>query len=186
VACNVRVPTPGVIVTPLSIVMVIRRQDVEVFMHFVTVPSRRIVTFGAIAGLAALTACDQPTTAPAMPLTASAARGGIGGPLPTRYVLPGSSVFPEGIAYDQRTQRVFVSSTTNGAVFAGHASEEDLAAFLPPGADGPARKIWRRFSRRVPTAAPQRSGSTSTMTATSSWPVALPGSSSCTTRTAVP
>ena len=105
-------------------------------MHFVTVPSRRIVTFGAIASLAALTACDQPATAPAMPLTASAARGGIGGPLPTRYVLPGSSVFPEGIAYDQRTQRVFVSSTTNGAVFAGHASEEDLSAFLAPGADG--------------------------------------------------
>jgi hypothetical protein len=114
--------------------MVIRRQDVEAFM-LVTVSSRRAMRAAVFVGLAAFTACDRPTTAPSIPLTASAAKGD-GGPLPTRYVLPGSSVFPEGVAYDQKTQRVFVSSTTDGTVFAGDVSDETLAPFLAPGADG--------------------------------------------------
>jgi Cu-Zn family superoxide dismutase len=45
-------------------------------------------------------------------------------------------VFPEGIAYDERTQLVFVSSTTDGTIFRGSASDETLTPFLPPGADG--------------------------------------------------
>ncbi len=92
----------------------------------------------AVAALATLAACSDTATAPDATLTASstpAARVD-GGPLPTRYVLPGSAVFPEGIAYDERTQLVFVSSTTNGTVFRGSASDETLAPFLPPGADG--------------------------------------------------
>jgi Cu-Zn family superoxide dismutase len=115
--------------------MVIRRQDVEAFM-LVTVSSRRAMRAAVFVGLAAFTACDRPTTAPSWPLTASAAKGDGGGPLPTRYVLPGSSVFPEGVAYDQQTQRVFVSSTTDGTVFAGDVSDVTLAPFLAPGADG--------------------------------------------------
>ena len=101
-----------------------------------TVLPRPAVFAAAIIGLAAFTACDRPATEATMPLTASAAKGDGGGPLPTRYVLPGSSVFPEGVAYDQKTQRVFVSSTTNGTVFAGDASDETLTQFLAPGADG--------------------------------------------------
>jgi Cu-Zn family superoxide dismutase len=92
----------------------------------------------AVAALATLAACTDTATAPNGTLTASnAATPKVdGGPLPTRYVLPGSSVFPEGIAYDERTQLVFVSSTTDGTIFRGSASDETLAAFLPPGADG--------------------------------------------------
>jgi sugar lactone lactonase YvrE len=92
----------------------------------------------AVAALATFAACSDQATAPGTPLTAphrSSARVD-GGPLPSRYVLPGSSVFPEGIAFDERTQLVFVSSTTDGTVFRGSASDATLTPFLPPGADG--------------------------------------------------
>lgn len=90
------------------------------------------------ATLVAFAACDRPVTAPRPPLTASAAKGASdhGGPLPTRYVLPGTQVFPEGIAYDQATGSVFVSSTTDGTIFRGDDSDETLEQFLAPGADG--------------------------------------------------
>jgi sugar lactone lactonase YvrE len=101
-----------------------------------TVQARRALRSTAVLMLTAFTACTDPTAAPNTPFAANAARSGGGGPLPTRYVLPGSAVFPEGIAYDERTQRVFVSSTTNGTVFAGDVSDETLATFLPPGGDG--------------------------------------------------
>ena len=104
-------------------------------MHLDRVRFRRAAMLGA--ALATFAACSDSATAPNAPLTASPARGEAGGgPLPTRYVLPGSSVFPEGIAYDERTQRVFVSSTTNGTVFAGRSSDAALSPFLPPGGDG--------------------------------------------------
>ena len=85
----------------------------------------RAFTLGAVAAFAA---CDRPTTAPDAPLTASLAKSSThgGGPLPTRYVLPGSRVFPEGIAYDERTGLVFVSSTTDGTIFRGQSSDETL------------------------------------------------------------
>lgn len=92
----------------------------------------------AVIALAAFTACDSPVTAPSSPSTALQAKTADdhGGPLPTRYVLPGDRVFPEGIAYDQASGSVFVSSTTDGTIFRGDDSEETLAAFLAPGADG--------------------------------------------------
>ena len=95
----------------------------------------RAFTLGAVAAFAA---CDRPTTAPDAPLTASLAKSSThgGGPLPTRYVLPGSRVFPEGIAYDERTGLVFVSSTTDGTIFRGQSSDETLTPFLAGGADG--------------------------------------------------
>src|SRR5262245_21726920 len=91
-----------------------------------------------VALLAAFTACDQPVTAPGASPTALAAKSGNddGGPLPTRYVLPGDRVFPEGIAYEQGTVLVFVSSTTDGTVFRGDDSDETLQPFLPPGGNG--------------------------------------------------
>jgi DNA-binding beta-propeller fold protein YncE len=108
----------------------------EIHMHLAPVVTRRVMSVATIAFVATFTACDRPATEPTAPLTASAAKGDGGGALPTRYVLPGSSVFPEGVAFDQKTQRVFVSSTTNGTIFAGDASDETLAAFLAPGGDG--------------------------------------------------
>ena len=106
-------------------------------MQRVLVVPRRVVKTAALAALAVFTACDRPPTAPEVPLAASLAKGGNGvGALPTRYVLPGANVFPEGIAFDQRTQSVFVSSTTNGAIFRGGSGDENLEVFLAPGVDG--------------------------------------------------
>ena len=110
-------------------------------MHLEQVVPARAARALALASLAAFAACDSPVTAPNTPpaaSTANAAKGpkGSGGALPTQYVIPGSAVFPEGIAYDQRTQTVFVSSTTNGAIYRGDAGDETLTLFLPGGADG--------------------------------------------------
>ena len=92
----------------------------------------------SVIALAAFTACDRPATAPEAPSTASRAKTAEdhGGPLPTRYVLPGDRVFPEGIAYHQASGSVFVSSTTDGTIFRGDDSDETLATFLAPGTDG--------------------------------------------------
>jgi sugar lactone lactonase YvrE len=54
----------------------------------------------------------------------------------TRYVLPGATVFPEGIAYQQGTGNFYVSSTTDGTIFRGHVQEEMTSVFLPGGTDG--------------------------------------------------
>jgi Cu-Zn family superoxide dismutase len=110
-------------------------------MHLDLVVPARAARAIALASLAAFAACDSPATAPNTPSaasTASAAKGpnGNGGALPAQYVIPGSAVFPEGIAYDQRTQTVFVSSTTNGAIYRGDAGDETLTPFLAGGADG--------------------------------------------------
>jgi DNA-binding beta-propeller fold protein YncE len=106
----------------------------SVRVAFVRSPARA----AAAIAVAAFTACDQPVTAPNPPLTALAAKTASdhSGPLPTRYVLPGDRVFPEGVAYDQKTGSVFVSSTTDGTIFRGDDSDETLAQFLAPGTDG--------------------------------------------------
>jgi DNA-binding beta-propeller fold protein YncE len=57
-------------------------------------------------------------------------------PRPTRYVLPGTTVFPEGIAFEQSTGYFYVSSTTDGTVFRGNLDEEMTEVFLPGGQDG--------------------------------------------------
>lgn len=106
-------------------------------MHRESPVGRRARRSGVLIVLATLAACSDPVAAPNAPSAANAARSSdAGGAPPTRYVLPGSAVFPEGIAYEQRTQRVFVSSTTDGTVFAGDASDETLSPFLAPGGDG--------------------------------------------------
>jgi Cu-Zn family superoxide dismutase len=55
---------------------------------------------------------------------------------PTRYILPGDAVFPEGIAFQESTGNFFVGSTTDGTIFRGHVKEEMAEVFLPGGADG--------------------------------------------------
>jgi Cu-Zn family superoxide dismutase len=90
----------------------------------------------AAAALLLLGACDRaPATAPDAPRAARAAADG-GGPLPDRYVLPGANVFPEGVAYDQRTGTVYVTATGDGTVYRADARDSALAPFLPGGADG--------------------------------------------------
>jgi WD40 repeat protein len=56
-------------------------------------------------------------------------------PRPTRYILPGATVFPEGIAFEQSTGYFYVSSTTDGTIFRGSLDEEMTEVFLPGGED---------------------------------------------------
>lgn len=58
------------------------------------------------------------------------------GPVRPSYVLPGEAVFPEGIAYQQRTGQFYVSSTTDGTIFRGELDEPVASVFLPGGQDG--------------------------------------------------
>jgi len=53
-----------------------------------------------------------------------------------RYILPGDTVFPEGIAYQPTTGDFFVSSTTDGTIFRGNVQSESADVFLPGGTDG--------------------------------------------------
>jgi len=55
-------------------------------------------------------------------------------PLPTRYVLPGQDVFPEGVTAADGT--FYVTSTTDGTVFRGRLSRVTTQVFLPGGQDG--------------------------------------------------
>jgi Cu-Zn family superoxide dismutase len=57
-------------------------------------------------------------------------------PRPTRYILPGEEVFPEGIAFEQSTGYFYVSSTTDGTIFRGTLNDEMTQVFLPGGQDG--------------------------------------------------
>ena len=52
-------------------------------------------------------------------------------PRPSEYVLPGSAVFPEGIAFDQRSGSFYVSSTGDGSILRGHVAEPAAAVFIP-------------------------------------------------------
>jgi Cu-Zn family superoxide dismutase len=55
---------------------------------------------------------------------------------PSRYILPGEAVFPEGVAANQVTGFFYVSSTTDGTIFRGHVLKEMTQVFLPGGQDG--------------------------------------------------
>lgn len=100
-------------------------------------PRPRAAHLLAALALAASASCDRaPTTSPlADAAPVSAAKDAEAG-LPARYVLPGATVFPEGIAYDQRAGVIFVSSTTDGTIFRGDLRDSVLTAFLPGRADG--------------------------------------------------
>lgn len=97
---------------------------------------------GALAAVLLASACDRgPTTAPTSVGALAANReAGTRGRLPDAYVIPGATAFPEGIAHDERTGAIYVTSTTDGTVFRGdtRGSVRDsvLTVFLPGGADG--------------------------------------------------
>ena len=52
------------------------------------------------------------------------------------YVLPGSDVYPEGIAFDQRTGYAYVSSTTNGAIYRFDVTDDTASVFIPGSTGG--------------------------------------------------
>jgi len=51
-------------------------------------------------------------------------------PRPSFYTLPGSAVFPEGVAYQPTTGNFFVSSTTDGSILRGNVMEPAAAPFI--------------------------------------------------------
>jgi sugar lactone lactonase YvrE len=57
-------------------------------------------------------------------------------PQTKQYVLPGSAVFPEGIAFEESTGDFFVSSTTDGTIFRANVADETAHVFLAGGGDG--------------------------------------------------
>jgi sugar lactone lactonase YvrE len=54
----------------------------------------------------------------------------------TAYSLPEVGSYPEGIAVDPSTKRVYVTSLTDGAIFTSDNSSGTLKTFSPAGADG--------------------------------------------------
>jgi sugar lactone lactonase YvrE len=53
-----------------------------------------------------------------------------------RYILPGTAIFPEGIAYQQGTGQFYVSSSANGTIYRGDVKNEAATVYLPGGTDG--------------------------------------------------
>jgi Cu-Zn family superoxide dismutase len=55
----------------------------------------------------------------------------------SRFVLPGNTVFPEGVAYQASNGNFYVSSTTDGTIFRANVKSNAAAqTFLPGGSDG--------------------------------------------------
>jgi hypothetical protein len=84
-----------------------------------------IVVLLAAAVVATLASPARATTAPGDPS---------GRHHPAVHVLPGSNVFPEGIATDG--SYLYVGSNSTGAVYRGRLESRTTSLFLPPGADG--------------------------------------------------
>jgi Cu-Zn family superoxide dismutase len=96
----------------------------------------------SLATVAALAACGtvDPAgpAAPDGPLARKGAAenaGGNGGH-PDQYVLPGATVFPEGITFDQRSGTIYVTSTTDGTIFCGDPKDATLDPCFPGGPGG--------------------------------------------------
>lgn len=73
---------------------------------------------------------------PALMINAVRAQESPGAAWPDEHVLPGDSVFPEGVAIDKRTGYFYVSSTEDGTIFRGTMDEETTEVFLPGNEDG--------------------------------------------------
>jgi hypothetical protein len=76
------------------------------------------------------------------------ATGAATAPRPSSYTIPGNAVFPEGIAYQDGTNRFYVGSTTDGTIFRGILSQQAMTQFLPGGADGRTTAIGMKVDRR--------------------------------------
>lgn len=55
----------------------------------------------------------------------------------TSYTLPGTAVFPEGIAHLNGSKNFYVGSTTDGTIFRGTLGQKDTEVFFPPVAERP-------------------------------------------------
>jgi hypothetical protein len=64
------------------------------------------------------------------------AMGAGAAPRPSRYILPGDMVFPEGVASQEGTHIFYVSSNQDGAIFRGDTRREMTSIFLSAGSDG--------------------------------------------------
>lgn len=62
--------------------------------------------------------------------------------------LPGNNVFPEGIAYDDDSNTVYVGSTTDGTIFSGKRGAKQLDVFLPPGGDGRTTAVGMKVDKK--------------------------------------
>ncbi|MFJ3878697.1 SMP-30/gluconolactonase/LRE family protein [Streptomyces sp. NPDC090077] len=86
--------------------------------------SHGLVTAAAVALAAVLTTGAAPAPAPAAPAVGTA------------FTLPGSKVYPEGIASDPRTGTVYVGSYADGTVYRARPGARTAEVFLPSGTDG--------------------------------------------------
>jgi sugar lactone lactonase YvrE len=68
-------------------------------------------------------------------------------PRPDRYVLPGNSVYPEGVTYERGTSNFYVSATSDGRVFRGHLGRARAQVFLPGRKDGRTTAIGLEVDR---------------------------------------
>ncbi|MCX5376112.1 SMP-30/gluconolactonase/LRE family protein [Streptomyces sp. NBC_00091] len=80
----------------------------------------------AVTATAALTTAAAPAPAPAPAPS----------PVSTAFTLPGSKVYPEGIAADPRTGTVYVGSYADGTVYRARPGARTAEVFLPSGTDG--------------------------------------------------
>jgi DNA-binding beta-propeller fold protein YncE len=55
---------------------------------------------------------------------------------PTRFELPGATVFPEGIGYDAAGNAFFVGSSGDGTLYRGDVATGAVTVFSPAGSDG--------------------------------------------------
>ena len=55
----------------------------------------------------------------------------------TSYTLPGSAVYPEGVAYRAGSKNFYVGSTTDGTIFKGTLGKKDTEVLLPPATERP-------------------------------------------------
>ncbi|UNZ22064.1 superoxide dismutase [Streptomyces sp. 891-h] len=108
-------------------------------------PSRRRFALTALAVATTATALTAFTTPPATPATAShtahTAPAGHSAPAPrlrisTAYELPGDRVYPEGIAADPCSGRLYAASFETGAVYRMTPGHRVAETFLPAGTDG--------------------------------------------------
>ncbi|MGW7641010.1 SMP-30/gluconolactonase/LRE family protein [Streptomyces decoyicus] len=82
----------------------------------------------------AVTASGQPTAM--SPASHAAARHETRTRISTAYDLPGTRVYPEGIAADSRTGDIYVGSYATGAVYKATPGHRTAQLFLPSGTDG--------------------------------------------------
>lgn len=90
---------------------------------------RRPTLTAAAAAVCLLAGCGGEDAAPGGPSPAATAP-------PGDYVLPGDRVFPEGVAVERSSGRVFAGSTTDGTIFRAAGPGEPVRVFLPGGRDG--------------------------------------------------